>query len=108
MPVIWVARVCVLARSRSSTCMGSSSSSDTPRSARLSVARSRLNPLSSRAIGPAPANERWLALSETSSTMGDSPRCSAASKPAGTTTTGSASLALRSCASKSAGAAFTV
>jgi len=35
MPVICVARVCVLARSRSSTCIGSSNSADTPRTARF-------------------------------------------------------------------------
>ena len=99
MPVIRVARVCWLARSRSSTRIGSSTCTATPRSARLSTARSRLKALSSRSIRAVAASERWLALSETISTTGASPRASALSKSSGTTTTGSVNFDLRSCAS---------
>ena len=107
MPVMRVARVCVLARSRSSICIGSSSCAETPRSARLSSARSRLKPPSRRSIRAVLASERWFALSETISTIGASPRTSAASKSAGTTTTGSLNVERRSRASKSAGASLT-
>jgi hypothetical protein len=48
-----------------------------------------------------------LALSETISTTGTSPRTSAASKSSGTTTTGSLNVERRSRASKSAGASLT-
>ena len=106
MPVTWVARVCVLARSRSSTCIGSSNSGDTPRSARLSVARSRLKPASSRVRRPVPDSACLFALSLTTSSKGASPRSSAASKSTGTTSTGSASVAARNCASKFSGAAL--
>ena len=67
MPVNCVARLCGFARSRVSTCTGSSNSFDTPRSARPIVDRSRLNPASSRSMRRALDCERWLELSETSS-----------------------------------------
>ena len=98
-PVNRVARVCVLAKSRSSTRTGSSSSSDTPRSARLKVARSRLKAASRASTRRSPDWERWFALSATTSSSGASPRSKAASKSFGTTTTGSPKVALRSCAS---------
>ena len=98
-PVYCAARVWLLAKSRSCTLIGDSSVTDTPRNAKLKVARSWLNCLSSCATRGTPDSLCLLELSLTTSTSGASPRTMAASKSAGTTTTGSPSLESRSCCS---------
>ena len=108
MPVIWVARVWVLARSRCCTSTTVCSSGATPRMARPRLARSWLKAVSSRVSAAEPAWAWRLPLSLTTSSRGTSPRRSWASKSAGTFSTGLSSLELRSRASKSAGAACTV
>ena len=102
------ARVAGSARSRSSTCRASSAAGEMPRTARRSVACSWLKPRSKRSTRPLPDCARWLPALDTSSTTGTSPRASRASKSAGTTSTGSASLLSRSFCSKLAGAGVTV
>ena len=102
------ARVAGLARSRSSTCIASSAAGEMPRTARRSVACSWLKPRSRRSTRPLPDCARWLPALDINSTTGTSPRASRASKSAGTTSTGSASLLSRSFCSKLSGAGVTV
>ena len=96
------------ARSRSSTRTVSSAAGATPRTASRNVACSWLKARSSRSTGPAPVCERWLAALDTSSSTGGSPRARSASKPGGTTSTGSPSWLSRSACSWPSGAARTV
>ena len=91
MPVMRVARVCVLGEVAlldvaSARAAARRDAAQRQAQHRALAAEAAEQPLDPRRCSP---RERWLALSETISTTGASPRASAASKSAGTTTTGS-------------------